>query len=194
MKKMMLVLIASVCCSALATHAFAQDADKAIADAVIATVKAQWAADIKDPTNIAAQSKDTSDDYTEFNADYATRIDGKAMSMRLAEAGAKGSDRRIAAEMGNPKVQVYNGDVAILTYNYVGLTHGQGRKDGTEPGKNHARFCEKGRQMDVGPRKLCVGSAATLRPGKSERGAAIERFAFLAAPYLVLHFNGCRLP
>ena len=26
-------------------------------------------ADIKDPTNMAAQSEDTSDDYTEFNAD-----------------------------------------------------------------------------------------------------------------------------
>jgi ketosteroid isomerase-like protein len=35
--------------------------------------------------------------------------------------------------MGNPKVQVYNGDVAILTYNYIGLTMG---KDGkTEPGR-----------------------------------------------------------
>ena len=133
MKKMMFVLIASACCSVLANHAFAQDADKAIADAVIAMVKAQWAADIKDPTNVAAQSKDTSDDYTEFNADYATRIDGKAMSMRLGEAGAKGSERRTAAEMGNPKVQVYNGDVAILTYNYIGLTMG---KDGkTEPAR-----------------------------------------------------------
>jgi ketosteroid isomerase-like protein len=133
MKKVMLVLIASACCSALANHASAQDADKAIADAVIAMVKAQWAADIKDPTNTAAQSKDTSDDYTEFNADYATRIDGKAMSMRLAEAGAKGSEKRTAAEMGNPKVQVYNGDVAILTYNYIGLTMG---KDGkTEPSR-----------------------------------------------------------
>lgn len=133
MKKMMLVLIASACCSALANHAFAQDADKAIADSVIAMVKAQWTADIKDPTNTAAQSKDTSDDYTEFNADYATRIDGKAMSMRLAEEGAKGSEKRVAAEMGNPKVQVYNGDVAILTYNYIGLSMG---KDGkTEPGR-----------------------------------------------------------
>ena len=47
---------------------------------------------MKDPTNMAAQSKDMSDDYTEFNADYATRIDGKAMSMRLGEAGAKGSE------------------------------------------------------------------------------------------------------
>src|ERR1044071_6059694 len=115
MKKMMLVLIAAACCSALANHAFAQDADKAIADAVIATVKAQWAADIKDPTNIAEKTKDQADEYTEFNGQYATRLDGKAMSMRLAEAGAKGSEKRIAAEMANPKVQVYSGNVAILT-------------------------------------------------------------------------------
>jgi ketosteroid isomerase-like protein len=33
--------------------------------------------------------------------------------------------------MANPKVQVYNGNVAILTYNYVGVTQD---KDGkTEP-------------------------------------------------------------
>ena len=133
MKKLMLVLIASACCSALANHAFAQDADKAIADAAIAMVKAQWAADIKDPTNIAEQSKDQSDDYTEFNGQYATRLDGKALNQRLAEAAAKGSDKRIAAEMANPKVQVYNGNVAILTYNYVGLTID---KDGkTEPAR-----------------------------------------------------------
>ena len=133
MKKMMLVLIASACCSALANRASAQDADKAIADAVIAMVKAQWATDIKDPTNMAEQARDTSDDYTEFNGQYATRLDGKAMTSRLSEASGKDSAKTTAAEMGNPKVQVYNGDVAILTYNYIGLTMG---KDGkTEPGR-----------------------------------------------------------
>jgi ketosteroid isomerase-like protein len=94
-------------------------------------VKAQWAAEIKDPTNVAEQSKDMSDDYTEFNGDYATRLDGKAMSSRLAEATGKASGKTVAAEMANPKVQVYNGNVAILTYNYVGMTQD---KDGkTEP-------------------------------------------------------------
>jgi ketosteroid isomerase-like protein len=107
-------------------------------------VKAQWAADIKDPTNVAEQSKDTADDYTEFNGDYATRLDGKAMTVRLAEASAKDSGKRIAAEMANPKVQVYNGNVAILTYNYVGLTID---KDGkTTPGraKSTRVFVKKG--------------------------------------------------
>jgi ketosteroid isomerase-like protein len=131
MKKLMLVLIASAFCSAFTMNASAQQADQATADGVIAMVKAQWAAEIKDPTNIAEQSKDMSDDYTEFNGDYATRLDGKAMSARLAEATGKASGKTVAAEMANPKVQVYNGNVAILTYNYVGMTQD---KDGkTEP-------------------------------------------------------------
>jgi len=122
MKKLIFVLIASACCTAFAMNASAQQADQATADAVIAMVKAQWAAEIKDPTNVVEQSKDMSDDYTEFNGDYSTRLDGKALSSRLAEAAGKDSGKTIASEMANPKVQVYNGNVAILTYNFVGLT------------------------------------------------------------------------
>lgn len=133
MKKLILLLIAFACCTAFAINASAQQADKATADAVIAMVKAQWAAEIKDPTSVAEQLKDASDDYTEFNGDYATRLDGKAMSTRLAEAAGKASGKTIAAEMANPKVQVYNGNVAILTYNYVGVSQD---KDGkTEPSR-----------------------------------------------------------
>ncbi len=133
MKKLMLVLIASACCTGFALNASAQQADQATTDAVIAMVKAQWAAEIKDPTNAAEQTKDTADEYTEFNADYATRLDGKAMSVRLTEAAGKASGKTIAADMANPKVQVYNGTVAILTYNYVGVTQD---KDGkTEPAR-----------------------------------------------------------
>ena len=122
MKKKLLVLMMIAGCSTLTSHVFGQDADKAIADTVIAMTKAQWAAGIKDPTNVTEQSKDMSDDYTEFNGDYATRIDGKAMNARLAEAAGKDTGKGLVAEMTNPKVQVYNGDVAILTYNYVGLS------------------------------------------------------------------------
>ena len=133
MKKVTLILVASAFCTAFAMHASAQQADQATADAVIAMVKAQWAAEMKDPTNVADQFKDMSDDYTEFNADYATRLDGKAMSSRLGEAAGKASGKTTAAEMANPKVQVYNGNVAILTYNYVGVIQD---KDGkTEPAR-----------------------------------------------------------
>ena len=144
MKKLMLVLIASACCTAFAMNASAQQADQATADAVIAMTKAQWAAEIKDPTNVAEQMKEASDDYTEFNGDSATRLDGKAMSSRLAEATAKASGKTVAAEMANPKVQVYGGNVAILTYNYVGLIQD---KDGkTEPAraKSTRVFVKKG--------------------------------------------------
>ncbi len=133
MKKLTLVLIASAFCSAFTLSASAQQPDQAISDAVIAMAKAQWEAGMKDPTNVAAQSKDMTDDYTEFNGQFATRIDGKAMNSRLAEAASKDSAKGIAAEMTNPKVQVYNGDVAILSYNYVGMSVD---KDGkTEPNR-----------------------------------------------------------
>ena len=144
MKKLMLVLIASACCTAFAMNASAQQADQATTDAVIAMVKAQWAAEIKDPTSVAEQTKDASDDYTEFNGDYATRLDGKTMNSRLAEATGKASGKTVAAEMANPKVQVYNGNVAILTYNYVGVIQD---KDGkTEPAraKSTRVFVKKG--------------------------------------------------
>ncbi len=121
-KRLTLVCMAASLSAAFTLNASAQQADQEIADAVMASVKAQWAADIKNPANIAEQSRDQSEDYTELNGQYATRVDGKATNSRLAEGAAKGSAKRIAAEMLNPKVQVYNGDVAILTYNYAGLT------------------------------------------------------------------------
>src|SRR5438105_4581883 len=98
MKKLMFVLIASACCSAFAMNASAQQADQATADAVIAVTKAQWAAGIKDPTNVVEQSKDMSDDYSEFNGQYATRLDGKAMNSRMTEAAGKDSGKTLGAE------------------------------------------------------------------------------------------------
>ena len=129
---------------ALAINASAQQADQATADAVIALTKAQWAAEIKDPTNVAEQTKDMSDDYTEFNGDYATRLDGKAMNSRLAEAAGKASARTIASEMANPKVQVYNGDVAILTYNYVGTIQDKDGKTTPTRAKSTRVYVKKG--------------------------------------------------
>jgi len=61
------------------------------------------------------------DDYTEFNAAFPTRIDGKALNTRLADALAEGGGGMLAGEMTNAKVQAY-GDTAILTYNFVGVT------------------------------------------------------------------------
>jgi ketosteroid isomerase-like protein len=143
-KKLTLVLILSACCSAFTMNASAQQADQAVADAVIAMTKAQWAAGIKDQTNVAEQTKDMSDDYTEFNADYSTRLDGKALNAKLAEASGKDSGKTIAGEMANPKVQVYNGNVAILTYNYVGLTQDKDGKTTASRAKSTRVFVKKG--------------------------------------------------
>ena len=144
MKKLILVLIALACCPAFAINASAQQADQATADAVIAMTKAQWAAEIKDPTSVSEQMKDASDDYTEFNGDYATRLDGKTMNSRLAEAAGKDTGKTVAAEMANPKVQVINGTVAILTYNYVGVTQDKDGKNEPARAKSTRVFVKKG--------------------------------------------------
>lgn len=90
-----------------------------VGDEVIAIVKAQWAADAQ--KNVTESMKNIADDYTEFNADFSTRVEGKAITTKFTEATNKGVNQTVAAEMLNPKVQVY-GDVAILSYNYAGMT------------------------------------------------------------------------
>ncbi|MEP6718468.1 MAG: DUF4440 domain-containing protein [bacterium] len=131
MRKVTLALMGIACLAALTLTGFGQQSS--VGDQVIAMVKAQWAAEIKDPTNVAEHMKNIADDYTEFNGDYATRLEGKALNMRLAEAGGVSSIRTLAGEMANAKVQVYNDDVAILSYNYVGILKD---KDGkTEPSR-----------------------------------------------------------
>ncbi len=89
-----------------------------IADEVIAIVKAQWAADAQ--KNSTEAMKNVADDYTEFNADFSTRIEGKAMATRFGEATNQGAGGPVLNEMLNAKVQVY-GDVAILSYNFAGM-------------------------------------------------------------------------
>jgi ketosteroid isomerase-like protein len=121
MRRRRLLSLLVLVCAAVATVQ-AQQGSNPAADEVIAITKAQWAAEIADPKSFAVQMKDIADDYTEFNAQFATRLDGKAMNMRLLEASGGASGRTAISEMANPKVQVYNGDVAILTYNYVGQT------------------------------------------------------------------------
>lgn len=118
-------MITCVAMMPIATYAQA-NTNQQVADEIIAMVKAQWAAQAADPGNVAEIFKNVADDYTEFNAQYSTRVDGKSASMSLAEPAGKAPERRVAAEMLNPKVQVY-GDAAILTYNFAGITK---NKDG----------------------------------------------------------------
>jgi ketosteroid isomerase-like protein len=109
--------------SFVAVSVFAEEADKQVAEEVIAITKAQWAAEAD--KDVATAMKNVADEYTEFNPETPLRLDGKAISVRIGEALATGSDTSISAEMVNPKVQVY-GDVAILSYNYVGATKDKG--------------------------------------------------------------------
>ena len=102
------------------------NSNQQVADEIVSMVKAQWAAEIADPTNMTAMFKDFSDDYTEFNGEFATRLEGKSLNMRLSEPAGKDPNRTMVSEMLNPKVQVY-GDVAILSYNYAGVSK---NKDG----------------------------------------------------------------
>ncbi len=88
------------------------------ADDVIALAKAQWAAQlINAPATKVMET--VADDYTEFNPTYPTRLDGKKINTKFAEASEKDAAKLVVADMANPKVQIY-GDVAILTYNFVG--------------------------------------------------------------------------
>jgi ketosteroid isomerase-like protein len=103
--------------------------DPKVAAEIMAMARAQWAAEIAGKS-AADQMANAADDYTEFNGDYPTRVDGKALNVQLGEASGSSSTKTIAADMVNAKVQVY-GDVAVLTYNFVGVTKD---KDGkTEP-------------------------------------------------------------
>ncbi len=119
MKRFTLTLIAAAFTLSLTSIASAQSNEE-IAKAVIAMAKGQWAEENANPGKAATAN--IADDYTEFNSDFPTLLDGRGMAERLYEAlGADGSTGT-ASEMANAKVQVYNGDVAILTYNYLGVT------------------------------------------------------------------------
>ncbi len=107
----------TVCAALLATPAIAKE-DPRVAAEIMALARSQWAADIAGQP--AARMMDTvADDYTEFNGDYPTRIDGKTMNLRMAEIAP--STKSLYGDMQNAKVQVY-GDTAILTYNYAGIS------------------------------------------------------------------------
>jgi len=101
----------------LAAPAVARE-DPRVAAEIMALARSQWAADVAGQP--AARMMETvADDYTEFNGDYPTRIDGKAMNLRMAEIPP--STKSLYGDMQNAKVQVY-GDTAILTYNFAGIS------------------------------------------------------------------------
>jgi ketosteroid isomerase-like protein len=86
-------------------------------DEIISLTYKIWKAE--NENDMATRNKYISDDYTEFNASYSTRIDGRTKNFNLSDANLT-AGTSLADEMLNPKVQVY-GDVAILTYNFAGV-------------------------------------------------------------------------
>lgn len=106
----------SVSLALVATPALAAD-DARVAAEIMALARSQWAADIAGQP-VPRLTETLADDYTEFNPDYPTRLDGKAMA--LAMAAIPPSSKSLYGDMQNAKVQVY-GDTAILTYNYAGM-------------------------------------------------------------------------
>ena len=113
MRNVIFVLVLSLM---IGLPVYADSHDK-VADEVIALAKAQWAAGIAKDT--AKQISFLADDYTEFNAGYPTRLDGKELVATLNKAANMGEAKTLVSDMVNAKVQVY-GDVAILTYNFIG--------------------------------------------------------------------------
>ena len=82
-------------------------------------------------------------DGRDLQAGVATRLDGKDLNVRLAEAGNQDSGEGILAEMLNPKVQVY-GDVAILSYNYLGMTKDKDGNTETTRAKSTRVYVKQG--------------------------------------------------
>ena len=110
-----------VATAALALSAPALAGENArVAAEIMAMARAQWAAELAGQP-AAQQMTNIADDYTEFNGDYPTRIDGKAMALRMSEITP--DTKPVFADMQNAKVQVY-GDTAVLTDNYAGMTRG----------------------------------------------------------------------
>jgi len=116
--------------------------DPRVAGEIIALAKSQWAAEIAGQP-AAQQMSQLADDYTEFNGDYPTRIDGKDLAVRMGEVAPYA--KPVLADMSNAKVQVY-GDTAILTYNYTGMTRSADGKVNPSVAKSTRVYVKQGGQ------------------------------------------------
>ena len=121
--------------------------DPKVAAEVIAVTRAQWAAEAQGKS-VAEQNAVLADDYTEFNADYPVRIDGKAANVALYDAQALSGGKSVAGDMMNARVQVY-GDVAILTYNFVGVVQEKDGKTDNNAAKSTRVYAKIGGQWKL---------------------------------------------
>ena len=133
MKRAMSISVLTAALVMVSQGAMAAD-DAKVAAEVMAITRAQWAAEMQNKS-VAEQTALLADEYTEFNADYPVRIEGKALNAAMYEAQNKAGGKALLGEMMNPKVQVY-GDVAILSYNYVGVNQDKDGKTSNAAAKS----------------------------------------------------------
>ena len=133
MKRAMSISVLTAALVMVSQGAMAAD-DAKVAAEVMAITRAQWAAEMQNKS-VAEQTALLADEYTEFNADYPVRIEGKALNAAMYEAQNKAGGKALLGEMMNPKVQVY-GDVAILSYNYVGVNQDKDGKTSSSAAKS----------------------------------------------------------
>lgn len=121
--------------------------DPKVAAEIMSITRAQWAAEMQGKS-VAEQTTSIADDYTEFNPVFPLRIDGKAMNNSIYEAQNHSGEKTLFADMVNPKVQVY-GDVAILTYNYVGVSQAKDGKVDNSLAKSTRVYAKTGGQWKL---------------------------------------------
>jgi ketosteroid isomerase-like protein len=142
--RMKSALFAAVCAGSMVLMSgsvFAGE-DAKVAAEVMAAARAQWAAGVQGKS-VSEQMTTVADDYTEFNPDFPVRLDGKALNAGIYEALSRNGDKPLSGEMVNPKVQVY-GDVAILSYNYVGVDMDKDGKTSSSAAKSTRVYAKQG--------------------------------------------------
>jgi len=133
MKRAMSITVWTAALVMVSQGAMAAD-DAKVAAEVMALTRAQWAAEMQGKS-VAEQTALLADEYTEFNPDYPVRLEGKALNAAMYEAQNQAGGKALLGEMMNPKVQVY-GDVAILSYNYVGVNQDKDGKTSNSAAKS----------------------------------------------------------
>src|SRR4030095_14933622 len=169
--------------------------DPKVAAEVIAITRAQWAAEAQGKS-VAEQNAVLAEDYTEFHRAYPVRLGVKALNSALTEALARSGDRTILGDMQNAKVQVY-GDVAILTYNYVGVDLHKDGKTESSVAKSTRRYVRIDGQWNWYTRTLhqwcrrrTEASPVHRQPATLRRHAvSIDQNPGLAPGFLFLHVH-----
>ena len=141
-KEMNRINISFVATAIALSLGFAAPVQAQNADEIMALAKSQWAA--QDQSKPAAEAMATvADDYTEFNPGVPVLVEGKALASRFYEGSLKGGDTGVISEMLNPHVQFY-GDVAILSYNFAGLSKDKDGKITPNNAKSTRVYVRKG--------------------------------------------------